>query len=294
MVRAVALARRGYEVFIRSTRPVCGVVASKFVREDRRWALTGLAFSLLVGVSSLAACIYSWRYPYQNAEYTTFFCYGYLAINHGAMSWGYDGSPLTDFAIDFPTLFCASLVWLVAFVALAARDAPRRRRNVARALRVTGVCWGVVMGGWLLLPMHEIAVRNFPWSGFTTYFGHGEIVRYDTRCSHCRPDAAVAVSTRSNPRWTPRVWHVEAGQGGFGVYYMEQPMWIPALLFAAPVWLLAHALRRLPDRYCRKCAYDLTGNRSGTCPECGLMIPVRQRSGLENSDSQREFFPSGA
>ena len=71
-------------------------------------------------------------------------------------------------------------------------------------------------------------------------------------------------------------------------------MWIPALLFAAPVWLLAHALRLLPERYCRKCDYDLTGNRSGTCPECGVMIPARQRSGLENSDFHRDFFPPGA
>ena len=41
--------------------------------------------------------------------------------------------------------------------------------------------------------------------------------------------------------------------------------------------LLAHRdyarrLRRADLRPCRKCGYDLTGNTSGTCPECGTKI----------------------
>jgi hypothetical protein len=40
------------------------------------------------------------------------------------------------------------------------------------------------------------------------------------------------------------------------------------------VWLLWKLLRRRPKSgHCHKCSYDLTGNVSGVCPECGR--PVR-------------------
>lgn len=48
------------------------------------------------------------------------------------------------------------------------------------------------------------------------------------------------------------------------------PLWIPFLLLAAPsacLWWLDR--RRIPPGHCLKCGYDLTGNVSGVCPECG-------------------------
>jgi len=48
---------------------------------------------------------------------------------------------------------------------------------------------------------------------------------------------------------------------------------LPPAIFAGAALLLARApLRRYRRRrkgLCVKCAYDLTGNTSGTCPECG-------------------------
>lgn len=35
----------------------------------------------------------------------------------------------------------------------------------------------------------------------------------------------------------------------------------------------AEVVRRLSPNLCRQCGYDLTGNVSGRCPECGTMIP---------------------
>lgn len=40
--------------------------------------------------------------------------------------------------------------------------------------------------------------------------------------------------------------------------------------------------RRLMKHLCAKCRYDLTGNESGTCPECGREIPVETREFLQS------------
>ena len=49
------------------------------------------------------------------------------------------------------------------------------------------------------------------------------------------------------------------------------PFWGPFVAFAVPtaiLWWIDHA-RRVPPGHCRQCGYNLTGNVSGRCPECG-------------------------
>jgi DNA-directed RNA polymerase subunit RPC12/RpoP len=53
-------------------------------------------------------------------------------------------------------------------------------------------------------------------------------------------------------------------------------------LIMASLWLPA----RPPPRsgICRHCGYDLTGNISGRCPECGLRVLARARDMIERSE----------
>jgi len=58
------------------------------------------------------------------------------------------------------------------------------------------------------------------------------------------------------------------------------PYWLPAALFAIPpaVWLIALRRRwrrryRLAHGLCLTCGYNLTGNVTGRCPECGAPVP---------------------
>lgn len=63
--------------------------------------------------------------------------------------------------------------------------------------------------------------------------------------------------------------------------WIEFPLWCCALLFASipaaylglNLWL---DLERIPG-HCPHCHYDLTGNRSGRCPECGNALSRRHR-----------------
>lgn len=47
------------------------------------------------------------------------------------------------------------------------------------------------------------------------------------------------------------------------------PLWLPFLLLALPTAWLWRCAARPPPCHCRRCRYDLTGNTSGRCPECG-------------------------
>ncbi|UCF32491.1 MAG: hypothetical protein JSV78_09155 [Phycisphaerales bacterium] len=47
------------------------------------------------------------------------------------------------------------------------------------------------------------------------------------------------------------------------------PLWIPFVVLAVPTAILWWRDRRNPPGHCRNCGYNLTGNISGICPECG-------------------------
>jgi hypothetical protein len=60
-------------------------------------------------------------------------------------------------------------------------------------------------------------------------------------------------------------------------FRLRVPLWFPAALFAGypTVAFIRGPLRRYRRRrrgLCLKCGYDLTGNVSGTCPECGAEV----------------------
>ncbi len=55
------------------------------------------------------------------------------------------------------------------------------------------------------------------------------------------------------------------------------PFWLPTVVSfvcVAPFIIKVVRRRSVPVGHCSKCRYDLTGNESGTCPECGEEVPV--------------------
>ena len=72
-------------------------------------------------------------------------------------------------------------------------------------------------------------------------------------------------------------------RGKYRVTWVVFPLWLSttALAFTGTVPLATTPIRqwrRKRNGWCLECAYDLTGNRSGRCPECGTRFrrPVRR------------------
>jgi hypothetical protein len=68
------------------------------------------------------------------------------------------------------------------------------------------------------------------------------------------------------PVWWPYTYR--HGNGG----YVYVPLWLPLLSFAVPTAFLWWRDRRYPPGHCQTCGYNLTGNVSGICPECGTAV----------------------
>ena len=68
--------------------------------------------------------------------------------------------------------------------------------------------------------------------------------------------------------WLPAVERYPSGRRASFLVWV--PIWMPLVLVALPtafLWRLDR--RRIPPGHCLKCGYNLTGNVSGVCPECG-------------------------
>jgi hypothetical protein len=68
--------------------------------------------------------------------------------------------------------------------------------------------------------------------------------------------------------------YTDANGGQGSALIVDLPLWIPLLLFSVPTVILwRQERRRISGGGCRNCGYNLTGNVSGTCPECGTPVP---------------------
>jgi len=74
-------------------------------------------------------------------------------------------------------------------------------------------------------------------------------------------------------RWTYREWWFDFLWVTIRSGYGWIPLWVPfciVLLPTAAAWV--RDWRRRPPGHCPACGYDLTGNVSGRCPECGRTV----------------------
>ncbi len=57
------------------------------------------------------------------------------------------------------------------------------------------------------------------------------------------------------------------------IWVASIPLWVMFLAGLLPfTWITWRDRRRIQPGHCRQCGYDLTGNVSGTCPECAALV----------------------
>jgi hypothetical protein len=93
-------------------------------------------------------------------------------------------------------------------------------------------------------------------------------------------NAKIDRVSRPNPGWhfgrKPHYARPRLGPSEFrsDYWYIVVPLWAGLLVFAVPTALLWYRdRRRFPPDHCLRCGYDVTGNVSGVCPECGRKAP---------------------
>jgi hypothetical protein len=92
------------------------------------------------------------------------------------------------------------------------------------------------------------------------------------------PDYAVDASSFSTRELLGLSW--PRSTRSFGKPVVTVPCWCLLALVALPTLFTWWKPGRFGHGRCASCGYDLTGNRSGTCPECGssAVLPPSQNS----------------
>ena len=62
------------------------------------------------------------------------------------------------------------------------------------------------------------------------------------------------------------------------------PLWLFLSVLSVPSLLLWRWDRKPRAGHCRRCDYDLTGNVSGVCPECGTRCETQKNSGNDSRE----------
>ncbi len=144
---------------------------------------------------------------------------------------------------------------------------PRRRRPVLAW--VAAVVTALVCAAWILSLRRDVGTGRGPW--LFGILGGGISVSYwdmsDVKFSRMRwfqfPETPVVY------RWLPEV----SARDPYGPpryrFWLYVPLWVPLVVAAVLTLLAWRWKRRTPPGTCRSCGYDLTGNVSGRCPECG-------------------------
>jgi len=146
-----------------------------------------------------------------------------------------------------------------------------RRRPIRRILKWTGlVVCVLILSVWGLSLRWALGYDGVGWSAGFSVGGSWVHICPQSPENNWR---AVTLNQwfRDSWRWGFRLpYYRSITSSGTTKTSVEVPLWIPLAIVAIPTAILFYRdRRRIPPGHCEKCGYDLTGNESGRCSECG-------------------------
>lgn len=196
-------------------------------------------------------------------------------VDHSDSTVGTYNTPMFLRRYIFNTLTVVSLLLLLATAGLwVDSDSMIRSLTYVLESQKTSVGVGSQYNG-LFLRLDE-------WS-YQSYSSKG----WDASCSAIQTRGIGMMTHLGNFDyvWRKGMYHPV---GNIEWSYLFVPHWFLGLIFATlpTIWLIKWRRRRnLPDIPCGNCGYDLTGNESGVCPECGHPMPPLSNDPLHDVSS---------
>jgi hypothetical protein len=133
-----------------------------------------------------------------------------------------------------------------------------------------GVVSALAAGIWLISGVATIRYAWSPWEAYVLGGGGFRVEWHSTRKGSFARTPALTLSwgpttIASGLSYVETTYHSGGSSGAMGC-----PIWGFVAAFSCPT-LVLRKLRhdRAPAGSCGTCGYDLTGNVSGRCPECG-------------------------
>jgi hypothetical protein len=138
---------------------------------------------------------------------------------------------------------------------------------------------------------HERVESYWSDTRYELHFSRGKIA-YANVADYCRPVAQwdkeplrLGRASFGVGRFRAPPGDMKSGVGSFAsykssvdrgmlrVYLRVVPLaWVMVAAAILPVWDVVRRMRRTRAGRCAVCHYDLTGNTSGICPECGTAV----------------------
>lgn len=172
----------------------------------------------------------------------------------------------------------------------------RRPSRTRRILKWTGLVFCILIAVAWEMSVPFLGMRNH-LPGYTTGRFEVRLIWGTVRWSDgnfCRLGWTLRKEPNASgvPGWERAglLWpRIGARPGHWGRGYI--PLWLPFLIVATPtalLWWRDRRPRRYPPGHCRFCGYDLAGNVSGICPECGSACAEPARPDQGSSEARRD------
>jgi hypothetical protein len=135
----------------------------------------------------------------------------------------------------------------------------------------TSLLWVVVYQWWDDGDLH-VVYANPGQLGYATFYRHRDLLR---TVQQWAPEG-LKISPASKWEWTskdmlqrPVLTMQNIGASPEPDVDVMVPLWSVFAVLALPTVFLWYRDRRPPRGHCQRCGYNLKGNLSGVCPECG-------------------------